>query len=150
MEQEWDQFPLNTSTAKHFEWKTGSGMHPGTSALCYPSKIKRLEMFGFGFFASFILIFVVASVWEELRGKRTSCLGQSLRKHSLEKPGRRAAPALRGSQTPKWVGLRSLTEKPRHSHGFLHAHGLGMSGGTGKGKETFPLHGTASSPSPNP
>lgn len=62
------EFPLNSSTAKHLEWKSGSRMHPGTSALCCPSKIKGLEMFGFGFCAGFILIFVAVSVWEELWG----------------------------------------------------------------------------------
>lgn len=59
-EQKGDGFLSNALTASHLKSKTvtGTRTHPDTSALCYPSKMKSLEMP----FSGFILVFVAALV----------------------------------------------------------------------------------------
>lgn len=63
-EQELDGFLWNTLTANHWEWKTvtATRMHPDTSVLCYPSKIKGLEIPSSGF-----IFPAVTSAWEKLK-----------------------------------------------------------------------------------
>lgn len=76
-EQELDGFLWNTLTANHWEWKTVTAMHPDTSVLCYPSKIKGLEIPSSGFIFS-----AVTTEAEET----ISCLGKSLRNLCLKSP----------------------------------------------------------------
>ena len=136
-------FLLNTLTANHLEWKTvtGTRMHPEISLLCCSSKMMSLETL----FSSFILIFMITSVWEELRRQEFPALARVWRTTAwrvLSQPGIRAHYSkATWPQTLKcsWL-LISLTDKPSHPHKLLHAHGLWISDGTECDKEIVPLH----------